>query len=376
VKVVIIRSCLETLTPRTFKNAQALASAGYGVTVLAWDREAKNPEAEAQDGYQARRFKLKAPLGPKVLPYLPLWWCLEFLWLMRNQWDVVHAMDFDTVPPAVLAARIKGKPVIYEIADVYEDMIQLPPLLRRVSVYIDKFFMRSANAIIISDDARVEELGGIPNDNVTVIYNSPPDLFRESKAITQTSDVFTLFFSSLLHTDRQSNLDKVIQALQGIEGVRLIIAGYGNQGEEMEQWAGKSSGTVQFVGRISYAEALERTMAADVVVSLYDPVVPNSRYASANKLFEAMMCGKPILVSRQTAMAAIVEKENCGLVVDSGRVEEIKEAIMRLKGDPRLCQQLGSNGRRAYERQYSWDTMRERLIGFYHRTSGKQHNSD
>lgn len=368
-KIVIARSCLETLTPRAFKNAQMLASEGYEVTVLAWDREAKNPKSEGKDGYQARRFKFRAPYGPKVLLYVPVWWCFEFLWLMRNHWDVVHAMDFDTAPPAVLAAKIKRKPVLYELADVYEDMIPLPPLLRRVSVYIDKLFMRTANAVIVSDEARIRELDGIPNANIIVIYNSPPDLLRGTGAPSRTSGKFTIFYSGMLRRDRQSNLDKVARAIRDIDGVRLIIAGYGSQVEEMEQLVSEAPSKVQLAGRVSYTEALERTMTADLIISLYEPVLLNTRYASANKLFEAMMCGKPILVSKGTAMTAIVEKENCGLVVDSGNIEEIKEAIERLKEDPGLCQQLGANGRRAYEQQYNWETMQERLLALYHKTT-------
>ncbi len=364
-KVVVIRSCLETLTPRAFKNAQALASAGHEVTVLAWDREAVNPKSEVKDGYQARRFRFRAPLGPRVLPYLPVWWCYEFLWLMRNHWDVVHAMDLDTVPPAVLAAKIKRKPAIYEMADVYEDMIVLPRMLRRVSVCVDKLFMRVANAIIISDDARVKELGGIPNNNVTVIYNSPPDLSGGISALSQKGDLFTIFYSSVLRADRQSNLDKVIRAIRDIDGVRLIIAGYGNQVGEMERWAVEAPDKVRFAGRISYTESLERTMAADLIVALYDPGVLNSRYASANKLFEAMMCSKPVLVSENTAMADIVAKEDCGLVVDSANIEEIKEAITKLKDAPELRRRLGANGRQAYEQRYNWETMRQRLLDCY-----------
>ncbi len=333
--------------------------------VLAWDRETKSPKLEVKDGYQARRFRFKAPYGPKVLLYLPVWWCFEFLWLMSHRWDVVHAMDLDTVPPAMLAAKLKRKPIIYELADVYEDMIPLPPFLRRISVTIDKIFIRLAKAIILSDAARVKELDGIPNKNVIVINNSPPDLTRELKDSNRAIGQFTLFYSGTLHEERQSNLDKVARAIRDLDGVNLIIAGYGNQVGEVEKWASEEPGKVQFAGKIDYTEALERTMAADLIVSIYDPVVLNTRYASANKLFEAMMCGKPILMSKGTAMSDIVEKENSGLLVDSRNVEEIKEAIIKLKEDSELCQQLGANGRKAYEQRYSWETMRQRLLKLY-----------
>lgn len=362
-KIVIVRSCLETLTPRAFKNAQALASEGYEVTLLAWDREAKNPESETKDGYQARRFRFRAPYGPKVLLYLPIWWLFEFFWLMKNHWDVVHAMDFDTVPPAMLAAKIKRKPIIYELADIYEDMTPLPQMLRRISIAIDKAFMRRANAMIL-----VRELDEIPNTRKVIIHNSPPDLFQKinslAKRAGEKDSAFTIFYAGAIYKSGHPNLDKAVMAIKNLDTVRLIIAGYGDQVEEIEEWA-KARNNVEFIGRISYTEVLERTMNADLLVALYKPAGLVAAYSSSNKLFEAMMCGKPILVNTGTAMTETVQKENCGLVVDASNTAEIEKAIIRLQENPELCQQLGANGRRAYEERYSWEIMKQRLLALY-----------
>ncbi|MBT9151617.1 MAG: GDP-mannose-dependent alpha-(1-6)-phosphatidylinositol monomannoside mannosyltransferase [candidate division WS2 bacterium] len=161
------------------------------------------------------------------------------------------------------------------------------------------------------------------------------------------------------------NLDKVSQAIRSIDGTRLIIAGYGDQVKEIEEWANEAMGKVKFVGKISYTEVLERTMASALLFALYEPVVPTTRYAGGNKLFEAMMANKPILVSKGTTMADIVERENCGLIVDCNSVDEIKKAIVRLKDSPELCRQLGANGRRAYEQKYNWEIMEQRLLSLY-----------
>ncbi len=340
---------------------------------MSWDREDKNPKVErkdGKDGYEAHRFKFKAPYGPKVLLYLPIWWCLEFWWLLRKRWDIVHAMDFDTVVPAVIAARIKRKPVIYELGDIYEDMIPLPQMLRKICAYIDKIFMRLANAVIIAHEAQVKELSGIPNKNVVAIYNSPPDFFKKINSAIQKDDKFTIFYAGKLYKARRLNLDKVFQAIKNINIVRLIITGYGDQVDEINTWADEFPDKVEFIGRLSYTEVLERTMMADLLINPREPTVHN-RCTIPNKPFEAMMCGKPILVSKGTAMADMVEEENCGLVVDCNTAEKIREAIIRLKESPELRQQLGANGRRAYEQRYSWAIMEQRLLALY-REIGKK----
>jgi len=167
------------------------------------------------------------------------------------------------------------------------------------------------------------------------------------------------------------NLEKVFQAIENINGVRLIIAGYGDQVNDIKRWADNTADKVKYIGRIGYEEVLERTMASNLLFALYDPSVAAVRHASCNKLFEAMMSQKPILVSKGTAMEDIVEREKCGITVDSGSTEQIGKAIVRLKENPELCRQLGQNGRKAYEQKYNREIMEQRLLELYHKMLNK-----
>ena len=80
-----------------------------------------------------------------------------------------------------------------------------------------------------------------------------------------------------------------------------------------------------------------------------------------------MMCGTPILVNKGTSTANKVLEEKCGVVVDAANIEEIRDAIIKLRDNPELCKELGANGRRAYEGQYSWVIMENRLIECYNK---------
>jgi len=58
-------------------------------------------------------------------------------------------------------------------------------------------------------------------------------------------------------------------------------------------------------------------------------------------------------------------------VVDANNVEEIKEAIIKLRDNPELCRELGSNARKAYEARYSWEIMGRRLVNLYQELTGE-----
>jgi glycosyltransferase involved in cell wall biosynthesis len=369
-RVVIVRAALETVSPRGPKTARVLSSHGHSVILLGWDRECKYPKVSREEHYEARRIRFRAPFGPRVLAFLPVWWLFEFLWLIRHKWDVVQAMDFDTVMPAVVAAKIKRRKVIYDIVDLYYEMVRLPLWLTRFCIFVDKIFLRLADSVLLASEGYERELRGIPNKHVAVVYNSPPDIL-ESKEITISSgSVFTLFYAGAIFKARRANVDRVIEAIKDIGDVRMVVAGFGDQVAEIEKSAVKSEGKLQFIGRIGYVDVLERTLAADLLFALYEPSVYVNKVNRPTKLFEAMMCHKPILVSKGTGMADLVEKERCGLVVDCNSVDEIRRAIIKLKDDPELCNLLGANGRKAYEDRYSWQVMEQRLLSLYHEIGG------
>ncbi|MCD4845137.1 MAG: glycosyltransferase family 4 protein [Methanosarcinales archaeon] len=368
-KVILIRSNPIDPDIRITKEAQTLADAGYNVNILGWDREKKYPEIECRSNYLIHRIKLKAPFGMKIVFYLPIWWIYEFIWLLKERWDIVHASDFDTFIPALIAAKIKKKPIIYDIYDFYADVVTLPKLLRWTTAKIDKIFMKFASAVIIVDKSILKQIGGYINNYIVIIMNTPKDVFKNIKLEKKTEnkkDIFTIFYLGGIYKTRYPNLDKIILSIKGMSDVELIIGGYADDNTIHELKKNmENMNNAKFIGKITDEEAIKHTIKADLLFALYDPSGLSNRYLSPNKLFEAMMYAKPILVSENSTMAEIVRENNYGIVVNCRDVKEIKGAIIKLKNDPGLCRQLGENARKAYDEKYNWQIMEQRLLGLY-----------
>lgn len=365
-RVIIVRSNLLDRDVRVPKEIKALNGAGYKVTLLCWDRECQtSPLYQRANNFREIRVRVKAPWGVKVLPYLPIWWCFSFFHLMLTKWDIVHALNFDSVIPAVIAGKLKRKPVIYEILETYEDRVVLPKVVRGFFIYVDRLFMRMATAVILASEGQNEELQEIPNKKVVVVYDSPPDSFDKINVTRQENETFVIFQASVLNRKRQLNLDKLVSAVKDISNVKLIIAGYGDLVKEIEQWHRQMPGKIEFVGRIEHSETLRRSKAADLLFEIRSSWLPQYKYICGSKLLQAMMCGRPFLANRGTATAKKVSAENCGLVVDANDIAEIKEAIIKLRDNPELCEELGANARKAYEQRYNWEIMERRLISLY-----------
>jgi len=362
-KVIMIGSNSINPDVRLEKEATTLTEAGYTVKLLGWDRKGDAPQMEKRSGYTIQRISLRAQFGIVVIFSLPIYWMILFFKLLNEDWDIVHASNLDTYPPSLLVAKIKRKRIIYDIFDFYADEVFLPKPIRNCVAKLDIFLMRFADAIIIVDPSRLKQIERKEDTKVTIIFNSPEDQASSPGDFhIYEGTPFTVFFAGFLIPGR--DFESIIEAAKDIGDIRIIIAGFGSLKERLLSLSNQVR-YFTFIGRIAYSEVIQKTLQSDLLFAFYDTSIPNNRYASPNKLFEAMMCRKPILVNDGTSMADIVRKESCGLVVPYGDVDAIKKALLRLKNDPQLCKQLGLNGRRAYEQKYSWAIMRERLLALY-----------
>ena len=364
VRVVFVRSKSPAgLEPRIAKEAGTLARAGFEVHVILWDRELAYPEEETRDGIRIHRFRLHAPEGqPSLALLLPRWWAHLLFRLLRLRPDVVHAVDFDTVVPAYGAAQLAGSRLVYDIFDFYAEMITatLSPRLRGSLAKWERSMIARADAVIVPDLHRREQFGTTRPKHLVEILNVPED--RPVPRAPEDPDQFVVFYGGMIARDR--GLKDLVIACEDV-GAKLVVAGHGPDEAELLDHI-ESSHAALYVGTIPYDEVLERTAACQVVAALYDPRVPNNRFAAPNKLFEAMMFAKPVLVSEGTLAADIVQEVGCGLVVRYGDREALKKALESLMLSSSEAAAMGARGRAAFERRYNWKAMEPRLLDTYH----------
>jgi glycosyltransferase involved in cell wall biosynthesis len=364
--LLIKSSTLEDET-RRHKEIKSLSDAGYLVRLVSWNRKGKNYSVTysvPNTMYDEVVLNFPAPPDVRVLVYLPIWWIFLLYYLTFNKWDIAHVINFDSLIPSVFPCKLKRKPVIYEILDTYEDHLILPSWFRKIVITFDKFLMRMVDSIILVDEMQIDELNGIPNTNIHVLYDSPVDSLTDIKSENPKNTKFTIFYAGWFAKARRLNLNKLFQAVVGIDDIEVTIAGFGDT-EEIEHAMALTPDKIRFIGKIPHTEVLKRSYESDLLFVLRDPQVLENKYICGSKLFEAMMCATPLLVNNGTSTAEKVQKESCGLVVDANNVEEIREKIIYLKNNPSIGKQLGNNGRIAYESKYSWKIMERRLLDLY-----------
>jgi glycosyltransferase involved in cell wall biosynthesis len=371
-KIILTRACEVSPDVRVEKIAETLSSLGHSVSVLAWNRGDWLPERESRSFGEIRRFRIRAGYGSgiKLLPKMLWFWIVLFGSLLRERFDAVHACDFDTLPPALLAAKLKGKKVVYDIFDFYAEGGSVPRTLRPAIRFAEKLLMRLADSVIVVDEVRLPYLPDGVKARAEIVYNSPPDMIGRLQVsafprVPAKNSEFRVVYSGNLVDGRY--ILETAEAVSRSDGTEMIIAGFGPK-EFVDKVIAKASGygNVSYIGKnSSLSESLALVSTADAVFSLNDPTIPNNKMMSSNKLFETMMLGKPVVVNRGTSMEEKVRTFHCGLVIENGNPESLAGALRFLREKPSMARQMGENGRRAYEEFYDWKFMTERLAKLY-----------
>lgn len=171
------------------------------------------------------------------------------------------------------------------------------------------------------------------------------------------------FFGS--HTSSY-NLDNLIRAVKQLpdERIQVLFVGEGTYKKHLQKMAAEDSKTKSrfwfhpYIPKRSIPSLIQQV---DGVYIGIQPCILQKYGICMNKLFDAMMGGKPILFSAAFPNN-YVNQYQCGITVAPEDTAGLTEAIKRLRDmseEEREC--MGENGRRAVKEEFTYDRLAEQF---------------
>jgi hypothetical protein len=227
--VFIVRG--RTSDAAIYKYADSLATNGYNVKLLLWNREGRNEKESGTDKkYTCYEFRLKSPIDKVYAVFFyPLWWIYIVIFLSIKQYDYLQSCDLDTSIPCFILKCLKRKPFIYTVFDFYANNIVVTNLLLKyIQIFIsnlEKIIITRADLVTIADESRIEEIGNSNLKKTICIYNSPPDIFTGNdclkKPIRKTK--LNVFYAGPILKFR--GIQYMIDAIKTLDDVDLTLGG-------------------------------------------------------------------------------------------------------------------------------------------------------
>lgn len=296
--------------------------------------------------------------------------------------DVLHAHDMQVVGIAAAAAeraRAAGRdvPWIYDAHEFVPGLSEYGPRTRRVIAAwadLEQEYVRSATRVVTVSPAisaelqRVYELPRPPavvlNAPVVDPSEGPQPVLRQVVGLPGSTPL--VVYSGMVTTAR--GVHTAIEAMRSLPGVHLALVCVPstqnwtvNQLRPLVTDAGLED-RVHFLDPVKPGQVVDFLRSADLGLLPFLHF-PSHEMALANKMFEYVNAGLPVVVSDCRTQAEFVRSHRIGEVFRAGDAEGLADAVRRVLDDrPAYAAAVSEPDLRE---QYSWRRQEEVLRGVY-----------
>ena len=235
----------------------------------------------------------------------------------------------------------------------------------KVVEFLDHTIINAADAVICSEE-RMEQIGRARPRRLVVIHNSPDARHKlrnegDRRLEIAPSPRARIAYVGILGNGRL--LKELVECVSQRDDCELHIGGFG-QLEPLIAEASERFSNIYWYGRLPYHLTLQLEEQCDILTAIYDPSIPNHRYAAPNKFYEALLLGKPLIVAEKTGIDTVVRRENIGVVIPYSR-EGIDRGIDLLLDRRNEWVSMQQRMKKLYQDRYSWCIMEKRLSKLY-----------
>lgn len=316
---------------RVHRTCTVLQELGYDVLLVGRQLPGSLP---LERPYRTRRMRLLFNKGP--LFYAEYNLRLFFL-LLLSRATFFFSNDLDTLLPNFLAARLRGKKLVYDTHEFFTEVPELVqrPRVRAVWLTIERrIFPKLRTVITVNQsiaDAYRERYGTV----LHVVRNIPmprvlgPVPSRAALDLPVDKRIMVLQGSGI-NVDRGA--EEAVLAMRELPDCMLLIIGGGDAWPVLQQLVKEHAldGRVRLIGKLPYARMMDYTRNADLGLTLDKDTNLNYRFSLPNKLFDYLHAGIPVLATDLPEVTAIVRGKDCGMVIADATPRAIAQAASGL----------------------------------------------
>ncbi len=303
--------------------------------------------------------------------------------------DIFHANDLDTLFICAKAAGKLGAKLVYDSHELWLEssryFIATSALDRFRYRITEKKLIRKTDAVIAVTPSRGEVMKNkYPSISNLVIIENSTEPIRDLPESSYLRDrlgipigVPVILYQGVICPER--GLDKLLEAASVLrdEEIAVVIIGHDAWQGTLHRMHSEMNlmGTVFLLPPVPSEALPEVTVSADAGLILFENTCLNHYYSLPNKLYEYMMAGLPVIASDFPEMARIINKHNCGILVDPSSTEAIADGIRALLTTSQdEMRQMGIRGRNASLEQYNWPVEEKKLVDLYMKLSNREYS--
>ncbi|MBP02508.1 MAG: glycosyltransferase WbuB [Rhodospirillaceae bacterium] len=341
---------------------------------------------------------LHIPYSNKMNKYQRIWAFIKFSLLatiyaiQQRSIDLTFATStpLTIIIPGYIASKFFKAPLIFEVRDLWPDLpiaigIIKNRFIKKITKRLETFaYTQSSTIIALSPGIKDEIIKQAVNPEKIVEIPNACDIAlftvkREDKKRFLSQNHY-------LGTGPLITYAGTIGAINGVEyiiylaeamlhldpKIQFLICGDGAKLEYVKQMAitknvlNKNTWIIPPLPKNRIPSLLS---ASSACLSLFQPL-PEMRHNSANKFFDTLAAGKPIIINYSGWQAEIIEEYGIGLVLEGYNFPSIAEKIRLLVKDEELLDQTGQNALEIAKDKFDRNVLVNKLIKIIEHKAG------
>jgi glycosyltransferase involved in cell wall biosynthesis len=372
-------------------EAVSLVKAGHEVFLFCL-HYGQQKQSEVINGIEVKRY-LSNTLEYKVsaLAYtIPLYTFLmkrkirQFI--KENKVEVLHIHDI-RIAGAVFGVNKKYKlPTVLDLHENRPEIMRFyPHLLRFPGKYVisskkwknkeEEFIRKATTVIVVTSEAKDEIKKRLPidTDKIVEVPNTVRQSFYKSprvypEILKQYSNSFVVLYigDTGLRRGLKTAIKSVHLIKNKIENIKLVIVGKNTTDIILKNLVKnlQVEAHVDFLGWKDQSLFQSYILSSAICISpLHRNVHHDTTYA--NKIFQYMSLGRPVLGSNASAQEKIIKKANAGLIHQDRDVKDFSNKVLELYNNKDLREEFGKNGSEFIENEFSWENTSKKLLHVY-----------
>jgi glycosyltransferase involved in cell wall biosynthesis len=320
---------------------------------------------------------IRGSFGKRVVNFLSFAWQATVRGVRIADVDLVYASStpLTTGLAGWAVSCLKRRPFFFEVRDLWPESAVVAGVLTnrgviRVAEFFERLFYRSATKVVAVTEgirAGVIRKGKSPDD-VLFVPNGMDDWMIDVTT-TPPSD---LPFNPREHFicayvgahGRWNRLETLLEAAARLRGsrIRFLFVGDGDYKAELKRYADQLGlDNVAFHDPVAKKEIFDYLAQAHVAsICTWDHEF--QRMVLANKVFDYMAAACPIVGAARGETADLIERADCGWVVEPERPADLAALLERVSQlPPAEIRSKGVNGKTYVRRHYLRSSLADRL---------------
>jgi len=369
---------------RGYEFARRWAQEGYEVTVLTTAAALIEDDLASAAGRFVKRFSLKGfdvialdvrykqsmSFLRRIVAFVSFVVCASFAILFVKKVDVVYATSTPLTVgvPALVAKWFRRKPFVFEVRDRWpavpiEMGIIKNKILIKMLLWLERRIYKSASAIVALSPGMAEGVKDVLGETQKAVATIPNcsdiELFRpdiDGSAIRRKfrwEDKIVFLHAGAM--GKVNGLGFVIDAAQRLKDkpdVHFVLIGRGSQKQALSDRIKRLGlSNIEVLESRPKRELPEFVAAADVSLAIIGDH-PILEHNSANKFFDALSAGKPVLLNYSGWQRQILEENNAGFGCELCNLDEFVEKVLYFNSHRAELIEMGQNARQLAEEKF------------------------